>query len=241
MPRIPVLVMVALAAFWQPAVAQEEPPAALLEAVARIIPGVAPDSVTPSPLPGLYEVSFGPTVIYVSEDGRYLIQGDLVDVGSRRNLTRVRRREARREAMRGLDEQDMIIFGAKDSKHTVTVFTDVDCPYCARLHQQMAEYNRLGIRVRYLAFPRAGIPSASYDKTVSVWCSDDRRKAIGDAKFGHTVAARKCDNPVREQLSLGQAMGVRGTPSIILESGEIVPGFVPPAQLLQMIENGRTG
>jgi thiol:disulfide interchange protein DsbC len=232
--------MATLAILWQPAIA-EDPPAGLLEAISKIIPGVSPDRITPSPLPGIFEVSYGPTVIYVSADGRYLIQGDVVDIGTRKNLTRARRREARREVIRGLDEDDMIIFGANDAKHTITVFTDVDCPYCARLHQQMAEYNRLGMRIRYLAFPRAGIPSASYTKTVSVWCSEDPKQAIADAKFGKAVAPSKCENPVREQLSLGQSVGVRGTPSLILESGELVPGFVPPRQLLQMIEDGATG
>jgi thiol:disulfide interchange protein DsbC len=237
MPRIYVFLMAALAVLWQPAIA-EDPPAGLLEALEKIVPGVAPDTITAAPVAGLYEVSYGPTVIYVTADGRYLIQGDLVDMSTRRNLTRARQRDARREAMRKVKEEDMIVFGDKSATHTVTVFTDVDCPYCVRLHKQMAEYNRLGIRIRYLAFPRAGIPSGSYTKTVSVWCADDPHQAIGDAKFGRPVEPKSCDNPVREQFALGQTVGVRGTPSLILESGELVPGYVPPRQLLQMIQEG---
>jgi thiol:disulfide interchange protein DsbC len=140
-----------------------------------------------------------------------------------------------------VSEADTIAFGPADAKYTVDVFTDIDCPYCVRLHRQMAEYNRLGVRIRYLAFPRAGIPSPSYDKYVSAWCSDDQQSAMSDAKNGRSVPKKECDNPVEKQFALGRAVGVRGTPSLILENGEMIPGYVSPAELLRALEENRAG
>ena len=243
MSRVAVLAMAVLAVtsmVWQSAFA-EDPPAPVVAALTKMIPGIAPDSIEASALPGLFEVSYGPTVVYVSSDGRFLIQGDLVEIESRRNYTRERKRGHRRDRMAHVSEDDMIVFGPEDAKYTVDVFTDIDCPYCVRLHSQMAEYNRLGVRIRYLAFPRAGVPSRSYDKAVSVWCSDDKQSAMNEAKNNGRISAKKCDNPVEKQFALGHAVGVRGTPSLILESGELVPGYVPPSELLKMLESGRSG
>ena len=163
MSRTGVLAMAVLAVtsiLWQSAVA-EDPPATVVAALNKMVPGVRPDSIEVSALPGLYEVSYGPTVVYVSADGRFLIRGDLVEIESRKNYTRERKRGHRRDRMAHVSEKDMIVYGPKDAKYTIDVFTDIDCPYCVRLHQQMAEYNRLGMRIRYLAFPRAGVPSRS--------------------------------------------------------------------------------
>lgn len=195
-----------------------------------------PDRIEHSPIPGLYELTYGPDVVYVTKDGRYLIQGNLYDVAQRENLTEPKRQEARVAAIGSLGEASMIVFAPKKVKHTVTVFTDVTCPYCQRMHSQMSQYNDLGIRFRYLAFPRAGIGSEAYNTMVSVWCADDQQKAMTDAKAGREVMPKQCDNPVRDHYRMGRTMGVTGTPSIILENGEIVPGYVPPEQLAQMIE-----
>ena len=241
--RISVSTMAALtlaSALWQPAAA-DDPPATVLAALAKIVPGIDPDHIEASALPGLYEVSYGPTVVYVSADGRFLIQGDLIEIVSRTNYTRERQRQHRRERMASVREKDTIAFGPKDAKYTVDVFTDIDCPYCVRLHRQMAEYNRMGVRIRYLAFPRAGINSPSYDKYVSAWCANDRQTAMSDAKNGKRVPKKSCDNPVEEQFALGRSVGVRGTPSLILENGEIIPGYVSPPELLEMLEENRSG
>jgi thiol:disulfide interchange protein DsbC len=229
-----------ISVLWQPAIADEAPPE-VLAALQKVVPGIPPDKVEPSALPGLYEVSYGPTVVYVSSDGRFLLKGDLVNVKSGHNYTRERRRELRRERMASVKAEDMVVFGPDDAKYTVDVFTDIDCPYCVRLHRQMAEYNRLGIRIRYLAFPRAGVPSSSYDKWVSVWCSDDRQSAMSRAKSGMQIPEKKCDNPVEKQFALGRSVGVRGTPSLILEDGELVPGYVPPSELLEMLKENEAG
>ena len=229
-----------LSILWKPAIADEAPPG-VLAALEKVVPGIPPDKIEPSALPGLYEVSYGPTVVYVSTDGRFLIKGDLVNVQSGKNYTRERRRELRRERMDGVKAEDMVVFGPDDAKYTVDVFTDIDCPYCVRLHKHMAEYNRLGIRIRYLAFPRAGVPSRSYDKWVSVWCSDNRQDAMTRAKGGMQIPEKTCDNPVEKQFALGRSVGVRGTPSLILENGELVPGYVPPSELLEMLKENEAG
>ena len=219
-----------------PAYADGGVPAALTERLEALAPDIDPDHVAETPVAGLYEVRFGSTIVYVSGDGRYLLQGDLMDLDTRRNVTERARESIRAEAVGGLGEEGMIVFAPGKVKHTVTVFTDVDCPYCVKLHRQMADYNRLGIKIRYTAFPRAGIPSPTYDKTVSVWCAPDPHTAIGDAKMGRSVETRRCENPVREHYEVGRAVGVTGTPAIVLESGEIVPGYVPPEELAQMLD-----
>ena len=216
-----------------------DPPPAVRAVIDQIVPGATPDLVAPAPVPGLYEVVFGPTVFYVSADGRYLLRGDLVDMQTQTNLTRARERDARKAAMARLDDGDLVVFSPPHPQHTVTVFTDVDCVYCQRMHSQIEDYMRLGVRVRYAAFPRAGVGSRSYDKIVSVWCADDRREAMTDAKSGRRVPPRQCENPVSRQFTLGNEMGVRGTPSIILENGELVPGYVPPPQLLGLLRDSK--
>ena len=213
----------------------EEIPAALGTALAAVFAGEVPDDVAPAELDGFYQVVMGLNVYYFSADGRYVLRGDLYDIEQDRNVTKERRGQSRLDVLREVGEESMIVFSPSPAKHTVTVFTDVDCAYCAQLHRQMADYNRLGIAVRYVAFPRAGIPSPSYDKTVSVWCSDDPHQAIGDAKFGRAVPDRTCDNPVSAHYAAGQRIGVRGTPAIVLESGTLIGGFVPPDELVSYL------
>jgi thiol:disulfide interchange protein DsbC len=236
MYRIILSLLVAGAIGWQAALADHETDPAIARSMEKVIPGMKPDRVSHSPIPGVYELVFGPHILYVTKDGRYMLQGDLFDVTTRQNLTTAKRKQARIDVVNSLDEKDMIVFGPKKAKYTVTVFTDIDCPYCQKLHSQISEYNDRGIKVRYLAFPRAGIPSASYDKTVSVWCADDRQQAMTDAKAGKAVPSKRCDNPVRQHYELGQMVGVKGTPTLILENGDIVPGYVPPSRLAAMLD-----
>jgi thiol:disulfide interchange protein DsbC len=213
-----------------------EIPAALQEVLAEVFAGEGPDDVAPAELDGFYQVMMGQNVYYFSADGRYALRGDLYDIENGRNLSEERRGQARLDVLRELGEESMIVFRPSPAKHTVTVFTDVDCGFCAKLHRQMAHYNRLGIAIRYVAYPRAGIPSPSYDKTVSVWCSDDPHQAIGDAKFGRPLAERTCDNPVSAHYAAGQKVGVRGTPALLLESGDLLGGYLPPDELLTVLD-----
>lgn len=220
--------------------------AAIKKSLGQILPTEEVDSIHETPIPGLFEVLVGTDLIYVSNDGRYMLQGRLIDLKSKEDLTEnsprlaeARKKEAKErvEAIKKLGEDKMIVFAPESGvKHTITVFTDLDCGYCRKLHAEIEGYKAEGIKVQYLMFPRAGLGSPSYDKAVSVWCADDRRAALTDAKAGKSVPEKKCDNPVKEHLELGEQMGVSGTPAIILENGEMVPGFVPPKRLAAMLD-----
>lgn len=213
----------------------DEVPAAVEAAMAKLLPGVEPDAIAPGPMDGFFEVRVGPRLFYVSADGKFLIDGDVIDVPARSNLTEQRRGEVRLEAIGGLDEAGMITFSPERPKHTVTVFTDIDCTYCRRLHQEIDAYLAHGIRVRYLAYPRSGAGTPSYDKAVSVWCAEDRKRALTRAKADRRIEQRRCDNPVDQHLATGSLVGVQGTPTIVLEDGRVLPGFVPPERLAELL------
>ncbi len=223
-----------------PAYADEAGAAAVRAAIEKMTGGsVEPDSVRPAALHGLYEVVLGTQVVYVSADGRYLLSGDLIDVAQRRNLSEERRSLIYKAAIDRVGEETMIVYAPERVKHTVTIFTDIDCPYCRKLHNEMKSYNDAGIKVRYLAFPRSGIGSESYRKTVSVWCAKDPAAAMTRAKAGQKVEERSCDNPVRRHLELVKELGVNATPTIFLEDGRRVPGYVPAQRLTEILEQKR--
>ncbi len=211
--------------------------ASIRKAVAQLMPGIEPDSIMKTPVEGLYEVAVGPRVFYISADGRYLVRGHIFDVETRRNLTEEKTTKAKQKAIADLGEQKMVVFSPEKYDHTVTVFTDIDCGYCRKLHNEMGGYHDNGIRVRYLFFPRAGVGSDSYQKAVSVWCADDRNEAMTQAKRGMPIPPKQCENPVSEELLLGRLLGVSGTPSIFLESGEMIPGYVPPDKLKAILKD----
>ncbi len=199
--------------------------------------GVKPSDVESSPIPGLYEVNMGGLVAYVSEDGKYLVSGDVYDLDSQTNLTAGRRSSARAKALAAVREEDMIIFSPANPKMTVTVFTDVDCGYCRKFHSQIAEYNKAGIRVRYLSYPRTGPGTASWAKSQSVWCAEDRKDALTRAKRDESVKSKTCgDALIKAQYELGGDLGVEGTPAIFTTTGDYVGGYLPPAQLVQTIQ-----
>jgi len=208
----------------------------LRENIERLLPGLSLGEISETPVPGLYEVVIGQKIVYVTEDGRYLLQGTLIDLQQQENLTAPRLKKIKADVVAGLDEDKMVIFGPRDAKHTITVFTDIDCGYCRKLHSEIDKYNEKDIRVRYLFYPRAGVGSSSYDKAVSVWCADDRKQAMTLAKSGKPIEGRDCDNPVRDDLKLGEQMGVSGTPAILLNDGEMIPGYVPADRLIGILE-----
>lgn len=201
------------------------------ERLGKLFPGAKLDKIQESPVAGLYEVVVGPKVVYISADGRYLVQAEIIDLETQKNLTEPRQNLAQREAIDAVGEENMLIFGGDDLKHTMTVFTDIDCGYCRKLHGEMDAYNNAGIRVRYLFFPRAGRGSDSYKKAVSSWCSEDRKEAFTQAKAGADIPETSCENPVDEHMALGQLLNVRGTPALILEDGQLLPGYIPAARL----------
>jgi thiol:disulfide interchange protein DsbC len=199
--------------------------------------GVEVSTIQPSPISGLQQVLTDRGVLYITEDGSKLIHGNVYDLDNRmKNLTEAALAGPRIEMLKPL-EKDMLVYKAKNEKHVVTVFTDVDCGYCRKLHNQMAEYNDLGITVRYLAYPRAGIPSANADEMQAVWCAKDPLQAMTDAKAGKNIKAASCDIDIAKQYRLGMSFGINGTPAIILEDGSLIPGYQPPENLLQAIES----
>lgn len=201
----------------------------------KVFPDLEVTRIKESQIPGLYEVMMGPEVIYVSGDGQYLLRGDLFDLGQRKNLSEKEREMARVRILTSLPDKEYIEFAPKKTEHSIYVFTDITCGYCRRLHNDVPELNNLGIAVRYLAFPRAGVDSPTFRNMESVWCAKDPKQALTAAKRGERVKPVKCDNPVGKQFALGQAMGVRGTPAIYLENGKALPGYIPPQELLRII------
>jgi len=193
----------------------------------------APDLIRPAQMPGLYVIESGSNILYSSADGRFLITGDLIDIKNRVNLTQARMDEKNGEVLAEISDDGLIIYPAKgEERYRVTVFTDVDCVYCRRLHAGMDEMNNQGITVRYLAYPRAGMGSASYDKIAGAWCAEDQRQALTDAKMNSKFTGLKCDNPIADHLAIGGRLGVDGTPAVFMDDGTKIGGYLTPAAMM---------
>ncbi|NEZ04569.1 DsbC family protein [Wenzhouxiangella sp. XN201] len=217
-----------------PAMAADEQ--AIEERIRALVPEVETLAIAETPVPGLMEVQLNNDIIYMSKDGRYLMQGRLIDLETQNDLTDTAKSGLRRERIADLDSADMVSFGPEDAEFELMVFTDTDCGYCRRLHEQIDAYVDEGIRINYLAFPRAGIESATYETMVSVWCASDRQSAMTTAKSGQKPPKAECDNPVEEQYLLGQALGVTGTPALLTPNGDLIPGYVPPGELKKRLQ-----
>ncbi len=211
--------------------------AAIKKSLSEFMPRAQIDSIRPAEIKGLYEVVTGGSIFYASEDGRYLLQGQMYDAFSKKNITENKLANVRKQELEKVGEKNMIIFKPETSKHYVSVFTDIDCGYCRKLHSEIDQYLDKGITVRYLFFPRAGKGSESYTKAISVWCADDRQKALTAAKKGESLESKTCDNPVDQHMALGEAFGMSGTPMIVTEKGNILAGYVPAAQLAKILDS----
>jgi thiol:disulfide interchange protein DsbC len=209
--------------------------------LAKHLPGLKVEEVRESQVPGLFEVRMGETSAYVTSDAKYLVRGDLFEIASRTNLSEVGRRAERRALLARIDPQQALTFGPADAKHTVTVFTDIECPYCQKLHSEVGLINALGIAVRYLAYPRGGPGTAAWTQMEAVWCSPDRLGALTRAKQGQKIAptAGCTANPVAAQFELGHKLGIQGTPLVILEDGRVAGGYVPPEELAKLLSAPR--
>lgn len=212
-------------------IAAGTPEARAREALRKLNPQIKVDQIGVAPIAGFREAIVGGQVVYVSDDGKYLLQGTLYDIENKKNLGEASLARIRTELLKTIPSSDRIVFAPPNPKHTVTVFTDVECGYCRKFHSEIAEYNRQGIAVEYLAFPRTGLGSEEFKKMVSVWCAGDKKKALTDAKNDKPVPAKDCKNPVAIQYDLGQRMGLTGTPMILSRDGIQLGGYVPPAQL----------
>ncbi len=209
--------------------------AAIKKALTTFMPQGQVDSVKPSEIKGLFEVMMGANIFYASEDGKYLLQGQLFDAEAKKNITETKLADVRKVALDKIGSENMIVFKPENSKHQVSIFTDIDCGYCRKLHSEIDQYLAQGITVRYLFYPRAGKGSDSYKKAISVWCAADRNKALTAAKKGEAFESKTCDNPVDRHMQLGEEFGMNGTPMIVTEKGNVLPGYVPAQQLAKIL------
>lgn len=231
-----VCTMACLAAVAIPALAAEGADK-LVEKLKALRPNIPIERVASTPIPGIYALELaGGAVFYGTEDGRYLFAGDLYRLGDDDlvNLAEAGRADKRKRLMDDVARKDMVVFSPDGpTRAAINVFTDVDCGYCQKLHQEVPALNGMGIEVRYLAYPRAGIGSRSYQKIVSAWCAADPNAALTRLKAQQPIPDATCPNPVADQYDLGREMGVNGTPAIILEDGTLLPGYMPADKLAE--------
>jgi thiol:disulfide interchange protein DsbC len=211
-----------------------------LAAVRALNPQVEVERVAAAPIPGFREAIVAGQVVYVSDDGRYLFLpgsgGALFDVTAKKNLSEDAMAAVRKQLLETIPTSERIVFSPAKPKYTVTVFTDVECGYCRKLHSEIAEYNRQGIAIEYLAFPRMGLGSDDYRKMVAVWCAPDRRKALTAAKNDHGPTKGDCKSSVNQQYDVGQRVGLTGTPMILTREGVQLGGYIPPAALREALD-----
>ena len=204
--------------------------------LAKIIPNRTPTSINPTPISGLYEVTYGVKVFYITADSNFLIDGELIDLESRASLTQKTQSAARKAVLDKVPADSMISFPPKtEKKHVMTVFTDIDCPYCVKLHNEIPQYEQLGIEVRYMLYPRSGPGTPSFKTAISAWCAEDNAEALTKAKNREKIESLTCDNPVADHYAIGQQVGVTGTPAIIFENGELMPGYRPAKDIAAML------
>jgi thiol:disulfide interchange protein DsbC len=220
------------------AVAEEDQGFDAVEAKIRsLVPNAKTIAISETPIDGLLQVQINSDIVYVTTNGQYLLQGQIMDIDTKANITDQAKSGIRLGLLNDLNSDEQITFSPENPKYDLLVFTDLDCGYCRKLHSQMAEYNEQGIAIHYLAFPRAGIGSESYDKFVSVWCADDKQEALTLAKNGTDPAPLKCPNPIADQYELGREVGVTGTPALVTTDGTLIPGYMPPEQLRQRLDS----
>lgn len=205
--------------------------------LAEKLPGIEAKDIRESPIPGLFEVMVGARIVYVSADGRFLLNGQMIDLENQANLTENRLGAVRAEWAAGLDESRMVIFEPDgDTKHTVTVFTDIDCGFCRTMHEDIDGLLDRGVRVRYLLYPRNGPGTESAKKADHVWCSADRNAALTRAKAGKRVTAPACDTPTVANFELGRTVPVTGTPTLITDGGSLIPGYLETERLVAELD-----
>ena len=210
------------------------------EKLRSLVPNATTLAISETPIKGVLQVQINSDIVYVTDDAQYLFQGQIMDIDSRTNITDQAKSGIRKVLLKDLDQSEQISFSPETARFDLLVFTDLDCGYCRKLHSQIAEYNEEGIAIHYLAFPRAGIGSGSFDKFVSVWCADDQKTALTLAKNGTDPEPKKCPNPIAKQYQLGREIGVSGTPALVTSDGTLIPGYMPPATLRKRLESMET-
>ena len=208
--------------------------AELKQSLAKTLPQYEASYIEKTPIEGIYQVIIGGQVIYMTKDARYMIDGNLIDLSTKKNYTEDAMSGIRLSQIEKLGEDKMVVYTPETIKHTITVVTDIDCPYCRRLHNEMDQYMAGGVQVRYIFMPLKG--KGDFRTTVSVWCAKDRNEALDLAKAGAELEAKDCENPINEHLNVSRSLGVRGTPAIILQDGSMLPGYVPASKLIAELQ-----
>lgn len=207
----------------------------LKSALGKYIPQASEAVISSTPVKGLYQVLVGGQVVYMTKDAHYLIDGDMMDMEKKINLTESARGSIREKALSDLGEENMLVYTPKgEVKQTITVFTDIYCPYCRKLHDEMSEYMDNNVKVRYIFLPFKG--KKSYDTSVSVWCAKDRNAALDTAKAGEDVEPKTCAHPIDKHKALAQTLSIRGTPAIMFENGQMTPGYMPAAKVIEQFK-----
>ena len=239
MTRMKLTILLTAVIVLAPAIAAEPElaPAEDRERIAELFESIAAEDIYTSPIEGWYTIRKGSVVAYISNDGRYLLQGDIIDLDQQVNLTEQSREFARRDVMSAVADDQVIAFTPEEVKYSVSVFTDTDCTYCRRLHSEIDAYLAHGIEVRYLLFPRGGPASSSWNVAEDVWCASDRASALTMAKLDREFESSKCDaSIVQDHYIMGQEVGLSGTPAIVFEDGELVAGYLPPDALKMRLD-----
>jgi thiol:disulfide interchange protein DsbC len=208
------------------------------ERLSGTLPGISVTSLTETPVPGLYELITDGQIYYLDESAEYLIDGSLIQLKDRVNLTDARLGGIHMSLISAMGEENMLIYEpAKPSTRSITVFTDISCGYCRRLHAEIDTLLEEGVRVRYLLFPRAGLGSQGHKDLESVWCADDPQGAMTNAKAGGKIDPKSCANPIEQHVALAEQLGLRGTPLIYTDSGEKIPGYREASALASMVND----
>ena len=205
--------------------------------IRALVPNAKTIAISEIPIEGILQVQINSDIVYVTTDGQYLLQGQIMDIDTKDNITDQAKSGIRLSLLTDVKRDEQITFSPEEAKYDLLVFTDIDCGYCRKLHNQIEGYNEQGIAIHYMAFPRAGIGSDSYDKFVSVWCSDDQKEALTLAKNGTDPLPQTCPNPIADQYELGREVGVTGTPALVTSDGTLIPGYMPPEQLRARLES----
>ncbi len=233
--RFPVIVAaLAIASFAQ--AGGDEQLAEIRKMVDEMFPNIEGEIVLYAPIEGWVTIQKGSILAYMSTDGRYLLQGDLIDLDAGVNLSENARNQERRRLIDDVGDEQFITFTPESVRHSITVFTDIDCTYCRRMHAQIDEYLDQGIEVRYLLYPRNGPRGKSWGTSEKVWCASDRNSALTAAKLDRNFDSFACDaKAVTSHYSLGRDVGLTGTPAIVLQDGTLLSGWLPPSALSEQL------
>jgi len=217
----------------------QQPSSAINDGFKKLAPTATISTSKETPIKGIKQINLDTNnvndVYYMTDDGQYLINGTIIATKNGKNLTEQSKTNKRLDIISQVKQGERLDFFPKDMKYHVTVFTDIDCGYCRKLHKEMKEYNELGIGISYLFWPRAGIQSASFNKAVTVWCSDDQRQAMTNSQNGQNLKPLQCNNPIAQHYQMGRQLGVNGTPNIVTDKGQLIPSYLPPQALLQQL------